>query len=522
MHVINALAQSHEIIAKWSPLIKQTTGITENAKISWLAKYCHNHDIYESQQMLNESNSYALTGTVNGMGATRFPGNPGSQADFGTQSKGSGDKAHSLLPLAMQVAAQTIAFDLVPVVPMPGPMGVLAYLDYVYGNGKIGSTGTNAPELIKATGTQGDFGNIANPAPVALQYVNQSRIDGKSIYRVLGTVPTGSNLQAQFDALTATVGNSVELVKALEDHVTGFSGASYGSNDPYSREAGEATMDNVMNLTLCNKSVEAKTFQVAAAVTREQVQDLKQYGVDALAQIESVLINELTQSINKNILDRLFRLGDLNHANIIATQGINFFLYLSATATTVAAQFGTRFVSVPGATVIAATENAASPAENLHTRQRKIMSKILAISNMISIRGRRGPATFAITNGQVATALQDCAGFTAAPMANTINQASGSLFPVGSLGGVSIYIDPNMDWNDTRICVGRKGDGNSPGLIFMPYLIAETVQTIAEGTMGPKLAIKSRYALVEAGHHPETMYVTTGVTINPVLGSVLA
>jgi len=42
MHVINALAQSHEIIAKWSPLIKQTTGITENAKISWLAKYCHN------------------------------------------------------------------------------------------------------------------------------------------------------------------------------------------------------------------------------------------------------------------------------------------------------------------------------------------------------------------------------------------------------------------------------------------------------------------------------------------------
>jgi len=29
---------------------------------------------------------------------------------------------------------------------------------------------------------------------------------------------------------------------------------------------------------------------------------------------------------------------------------------------------------------------------------------------------------------------------------------------------------------------------------------------IAEGTMAPKVAVKSRYALVEAGFHPETAY----------------
>jgi hypothetical protein len=33
----------------------------------------------------------------------------------------------------MQVAAQTVGLDLVPVVPMQGPMGVLTYLDFVYG-----------------------------------------------------------------------------------------------------------------------------------------------------------------------------------------------------------------------------------------------------------------------------------------------------------------------------------------------------------------------------------------------------
>lgn len=512
---------SPEVYNKWSRIIESSTGISDKSKLGWMTKYCQIHDIYEASN-LNESNSYALTGTVNGMGATRFPGNPGSQLDFPNQATGSGDKAYSLLPLAMQVAAQTVGFDLVPVVPMPGPMGVLTYLDYVYGGGKLNGTGTNIPLMVKVTGPQADQGNVAAPAPIAFRFIGTSRIDGKTIYEVLGSVPNGSNLQTIFDGLTATTGNALELVKALEDHITGFSGASFTTNDPYSREAGENTMDNVMNLQLYNKSVEAKTFQVAAAVTREQVQDLKQFGVDAVGQVESVLINELSQSLNKNILNRLFELGDRNHAQIIAKESLNFFLYLSATASTVSTLFPGKFVHVPAGTVVSASENASSPAENLHTRQRKIYSKLLAMANMISIRGRRGPATFAVTNGQVGTALQDVAGFTPAPMSNTINQIAGGLYPVGTIAGIMIYVDPNMDWSDNRICVGRKGDGNSPGLVFMPYLIAETVHTIAEGTMAPKLSIKSRYALVEAGTHPQTMYITTGVAINPALGTTLA
>ena len=79
---------------------------------------------------------------------------------------------------------------------------------------------------------------------------------------------------------------------------------------------------------------------------------------------------------------------------------------------------------------------------------------------------------------------------------------------LGSVAGVMIYVDPNMDWSDNRLCVGKKGNGNEPGLVFMPYLIAETVETIAEGTMAPKIAVKSRFALVDAGFHPETMYYT--------------
>ena len=81
---------------------------------------------------------------------------------------------------------------------------------------------------------------------------------------------------------------------------------------PYSREAGERTADRLMGMSLFSKSVAAETFQVAAAVTREQIQDLKQFGVDAVAQVESVLTNELTQSINDHILTAMRALALTN------------------------------------------------------------------------------------------------------------------------------------------------------------------------------------------------------------------
>jgi hypothetical protein len=538
MYLIN----EQEVFGKWAPIIESTTGIQDRNKVEWMSKYCHYHELYEN-------NSYAQLGAVNGMGSTRFPQNPGTQQGFYTDTVGSGDKAHTLLPLAMQVAAQTVGLDLVPVVPMPGPMGVLTYLDFVYGGGKTAGTGDNIPLLVKVNfGSTASAGAAINVAGVTFSYVGASRLDGNAIFHLKGTMTTGTTILSVLSGTTAVANfkyistpTSVELVKALEDHITGFSGSAlYNSvftestnssvNDPYSRVDGEGNQDNIMNLSLFNKSVEAKTFQVAAAVTREQVQDLKQFGVDAVSQVESVLINELTQSINKNILSRIFALGERNHDQVLSSQGINFFLNLGSSAITVTQSttvnpitgFGQYITSSTlRAVLMPATEVTSSPAENLSTRQRKVMSKILAIANLIAIRGRRGPATFVVTNGQVCSALQDIAGFVPAPMANTINQMSGSLYPIGTLAGLAIYNDPNMAWSDTRFCVGRKGDGNSPGLVFMPYLMAESVQTIAEGTMAPKVAVKSRYALVEAGFHPQTMYLTSGVTISQTLSGGL-
>ena len=463
------LLNEAEIRSTWAPIISEATGINESSKLAWMSTYCHNHKLYEDANIMSLSNN---PGPMNlaGMGAVSFPSAISNGAGVngnGAGGNGSGDKAPTLLPLAMQVAAQTIGLDLVPVVPMAGPMGLLSYLDFTYEGGTV-ALGATAPTYVKSA-EAAEGGDVA---------VGQSRIDGKNIIKIVDAITdVEKNIAGRYADAT--------LVAALEDHIPAFSGAD-ANGKPLSREAGERTADKVMGLSLFSKSVAAETFQVAAAVTREQVQDLKQFGVDAVAQVEAVLTNELTQSINQHILGSVRALGA---ANVAATFGA-------------ATDFD---IALPTAAALGGGETVASA-------HRAILTQVLAAANLIANRGRRGAGNFAVVGPQVATVLQSIAGFVAYPMANTISQAAGAIYPLGSVAGINIYTDPTMGWGDYSVAVGRKGDGNGPGLVFMPYLMAESVQTIAEGTMAPKVAVKSRFALVEAGFHPETQYVKFNIT----------
>jgi hypothetical protein len=588
---MNLLNES-QVFETWSPILEEKTGISDSNKLKWMSKYAHFHS-------LNEGFTYPQASLLNtpGMGnvapASTVAG--GAANFYGAGSKGSGDKFPSLLPLAIQVAARTVGFDIVPVIPMNGPSGVLTYLDYVYAGGrdvnapgiagqgaplttssnftdkfqvfKISrgsvSTAINTALAIAIPGTIYYFGagDISTTDGTALKvaFVGKSRIDGGWIFRALaeGTVdaaPTWtftttvditagatqatsyiSYLDATSTIVTsagalvgaaAEVTGYAELVRALEDHVFGVSGAGPNDTDPFSgdgtnglvpyepmrRGVGETTQYRTMGLQAFTKFVEAETFQVAATVTTEQIQDLnRQYGIDVISMMENALVNEISQSINKHILSRSFALGWQNHYNFYNTDGVNLNLSI---VTQGAGLITARFIGQTNALVSIPTPafqnfgGSTASFENQGTIQRRIQSKILAAGNVVAQRGRRGPGNFVITNLQIATALQDSAQFTFYPLANTVNQNNGALYPLGTLAGMTIYVDPNMKYDDTRVLVGRKGADEEPGLKFMPYLMAESIQTIAEGTMAPKIAVKSRYALVEAGFHPETQYLT--------------
>jgi len=344
-------------------------------------------------------------------------------------------------------------------------------------------------------------------------------------------------LHTSADGSGAALGGTITatLVKALEDHIQGFAGAGATNNGVYTgpfsdgnyntdamdRGTGEGAYYNTMGLKAYTKFVEAKTFQVAASVTTEQIQDLnKQYGIDVVSMIENALVNEVSQSINKNILARAFALGWLNNFQMKASEGVTLSTSLDPGATSgVGATYMTpdgSLKQIVGTPFSNFAGNGTFANENQFTVQRRILSKLLAAGNVIAQRGRRGPANFIVTNLQLASAVQDNAQFTAAPMTQSINQNNGSLYPVGTIAGMTLYVDPNMKYSDTRVLVGRKGADEEPGLKFMPYMMAESIQTIAEGTMSPKIAVKSRYALVEAGQLPQTQYYTLHINVGNI------
>jgi hypothetical protein len=585
------LLNQNEIYETWSPIIESKTGMTDRTKVEWLSKYCHFHSLNES------AGAYNTLGAMNGQGSVLPAGNYSGGAagagpagfyynntyNAGRPYVGSGDKFPSLLPLAIQVAAKTVGFDIVPVIPMSGPTGVLSYLDYVYAGGTVTGTSAdsttnytaNTPDVVKipvsiaspvtnlTVGTNYVIGvglsssvNLATGGNGIIGiFVGNSRIDGFPIFRIVaigngdsvatvipaaGTADIYATTWTEGTALTSVnvgsvVGScagSAVLVKTLEDHIQGFSGAGPNNTDnfqgpyvdgtqnydPMLRGVGETTYYKSLGLSTFTKFVEAGTFQVAASVTTEQIQDLnKQFGIDVVSMIENALVNEVSQAINKHILSRGFALGWSNHSQFFITESTNLNLNLvigGAATYTVPNYIGKQGTAITGGSKPGAVAGPASGTfENLSTVQRRLYSRILASANVVANRGRRGPANFIVTNSQIASALQDISQFTFAPFTNTLTQNNGTLYPVGSLAGMTVYVDQNMSFGDTRVLVGRKGADDEPGMKFMPYMMAESIQTISEGTMSPKIAVKSRYSLVEAGHLPETMYFCFHVNV---------
>ena len=397
-------------------------------------------------------------------------------------------------------------------------------------------------------------GDAHNAAKLVVEFVGWSRIDGDPMFKVVsGTQSLGAYFNGgalDFEAVYTPVGSAEEvnvvltlhaprLISMLEDQIQGFTGAGerdrdawYGTYqdgttlyEPMSRGTGEQTMARQLSLQLFTKHVQVGTIMVGCAVTQEQVTDLqKQWGIDVIKMVENAGINELSATINRHITSRLFALGWKNHYKLVEVEGpaanLNLSFDPSYTATsgvrmTPALAIPQSEQNDPTGVAYKSYVNVALPYkpmyipsgaafENRDTLLKRLAVNFLAASNWILQRGRYGAATFAVTNITIATLLQSNANYTFSPVANTISQNGGSLYPIGGMFGITIYVDPLMGGSDNRVLVGRKGGKDEPGVHFCPYVMAESVQIIAEGTMSPKLMIKSRYALVDAGFYPET------------------
>jgi ribosome-binding factor A len=563
---------------KWSNIIAEELGVKDQNKLSWMSKYAQNHEVYEAVQAGDPAAGiYATPLNTLGMGNPMMPtgvgytqgagiGNTGADFHNPNYKVGSGDIPMSTLTMSLEVAAMTIGLELVPVIPMNGPWAMLSYMDFPYAGGKLGRLNetvldgkgegnSNKPIYIKVpytivyaegkskkdipAGVQMTFENKDGQRLVG-KFIGFSRIDNSIIVEVVECQDKDGKMSADLSIADvfaspvslwkiADVTNipadgvgaqqvTADLVSGAADHVQGFANFATGSADLMSRAENETGVGNTIGARMFTKLVQAGAYEVTGTVTRQQLQDMPLYGVDVIGKVLEAMQNEISQSINNRILDRLFKLGVTNAKVQKEYQGVdlNLFFGTTADATRALKDFAgaKKFVDIHGnnaaenwGLIPNATKNTA--AENVYTHQRRVMSRVLAAANVITNVSRFGRPNFVVTSTKILTALQDCAGFVVAPMANTLVQdGSNSLYFAGSVAGLNVYVDPYMTWDDTRVLVGRKGDGNTPGVVFMPYILADTVQTIVEGTMAPKLLVNSRFAIVDAGFHPEQQYLT--------------
>jgi hypothetical protein len=547
-------------IKKWSPVL-ENMGVT-GERVEWMAEYAEFHSINE--------NAYVNASNVSGMGGviaaqpSALAGQTinGVQGTYGPLS-GSGDVGQNLLPVAMKIAAQTIGLDLVAVKPSPGPKIDLLYIDFRYDDTRDGQN-DERPQVFKlridsdaeralvnatltanaGTQTSGGLrgrwftnisGSTVNTATEptgskagVVEFLGFSRIDGFPMfraYRQFNTAHTvvGTGTPWSFDSarntfnatqsmvdqiskvgtasVTSGSGNlTVELVSALEDHIPGFSanwnsGApGFSGNYPMDRQMDDDTYAGVIGPKISSKTIAVGTIEVSSALRRTEIEDIKaNTGMDIVQKMESILVNELSQTISRQIVAKIFEMGDLNRQSAP--------LYTGAVGT------------IAGQTIFDLDTVYASGTlggETTHAVQRKLITKIAHASNYIATEGRVGPAQYLITNGGLAAALSDISGYTINPVKSKLN-GQGQLYPVGSIGDISIYVDPYMKYDDNRIVLGRKNNPDQPGIIFVPYLMAQSISIISEATFAPRMLLRSRYAVAEVGWFPQKQFMTIKV-----------
>jgi hypothetical protein len=555
---------------KWAPVL-ENMGVTGD-RVEWMAEYAEFHSINENAYA---NATTAGMGAVTAPQPGSLPGLLGGGAGFGGGSLpsglgiGSGDLGQNLLPVAMKIAAQTIGLDLVAVKPTPGPKIDLLYIDFQYDDLTNGGT-TGRPQVFKITnstafatvksvlttavstgngtlttgGIQGTevFVNtistnaaLLNSEPTGskqgvLEFLGFSRIDGAPMFRAyrqanaqapygglntsayhfeqsLNTFNPTASMVDQINyigtvGVTASV--TIELVSALEDHLPGFSAnwaASSASGDyPMDRQTDDNTYAGVIGPKISSKSIAVGTIEVSTALRRTEIEDIKaNTGMDIVQKMESILVNELSQTISKQIVAKIFSLGDLNRSTAPLQTGLGV-TTVGTTASTIF-DLNTAYVTI----------NGGIGGETTHAVQRKLITKLAHASNFIATEGRVGPAQFAVTNGGLAAALMDIAGYTINPVKSKMNGA-GQLYPVGTIGDIQIYVDPYMRYNDNRIALGRKNNPDQPGLIFVPYLMAQSISVISEATFAPRMLLRSRYAIADVGFFPQKQYMTIVVT----------
>jgi hypothetical protein len=571
---MNFIVDKAKALKKWAPIL-ETLKIEDESKREWMAEYAEMHQMnenvaYSTLHNLNGMGAVtaptvgATPGQVWGTGsgavgsgdvaqnllpvsmkiaaqtigldlvAVKPTASPRIELLFVDFKYDNNDEDTDDRPLVFKVGSSTTADITTLKAGLDAQLSVLSIQERIGGLDtrtfvKLGNGSATAAEIIAFTGSASDtktgwleflgfsridgypmFRSFRQVYPqVDIQYVPNTYDATKNTFEQTGSIATifkasgVTHLSGDTSSTGATGSFSgtadIELVSLMEDHIPGFS-AGWNLYDPMTRAVDEKTYPGVIGPDVFTKSIQVGDVEISSALKRTQIEDIKaSTGMDIVQKLEGVLINELTQVISKEIVAKIRELGLTNrssHTTPKDSTGTSKFDFNVDTYLTLPSGDG---FSAPGG-------------ETYHSIQRKLVAKINNASNFIATDGRVGPAQYLVTNGNLASVIQDVAGYTISPVqAGKLNN-NGQLYPMGNIGPVSIYVDPYMRWDDNQIFLGRKNSVDQPGLLFIPYLMAQSISLISEATWAPRMLIRSRYAVADIGFFPEKQFMAIKVT----------
>lgn len=567
----SAPVDMEKALKRWKGIVEKL-GVTDPSKIESLCEYAQMHADSLNVGMIKENVAYANAANTAGMGNVVMPGLSGLPGTPG--SAGSGDLGQTLLPGAIKIAAQTIGLELLPTINVNSNRPDLLYFDFTYDdtNGldndersttfkllpTVAADATALKTFLRSemlannvTELRGRLskplffhlsggplgGSVASYDPTVkptgslqgwVQFIGFSRIDDFPMFRAftqsntassgawtfntalntfpatgaLTTLLTGAaqiddtNTSAAAQVITATANAiTVSLVSLNEDFAEGFT-TNYNYR-PMTRGNWDASYAPKIGPDSFVKTVEIGVAHVSASLKLSEVNDYKKmYGVDIVQRTQAQLLNQLSQTISIEIVEKVKEMGLKNRANTAAVP----YSIANWGPITDPKQFD---ISVPAVASALGGEHNASIA-------RFLMKKIESASYYIATDGRISSADFMVVSGTLAAQIKTMAGYSI--NGNDIKiTLNGQLAPAGTFNGIKVYVDPYMNPNDLTIYLGRKGKNEEPGLKFLAYLLAESVEIVSESTFGPRLYMYSRYAITEFGFYPEKQYYAVKV-----------
>lgn len=354
-------------------------------------------------------------------------------------------------PLAQPVIANTIT--------MKGGKAVIAVSDgTVTDNITVTFDNTGV-----ATAVSGD-----NPATVATITTPGSQLSFDPNTGVVSLQGTANTITVSDVAGSGNAATSATLISGSEVTLT------YDYNMEGNRQLPE------MELQVESFPVSAKTRKLRTKWTIEASQDLRaMHNIDAEQELISVLSNEVTAEIDREILN-----------DLVTNAAIRVNYDYSSPFLVGGWQNNAGTGTLPAATTVAIAGST-----SFDDRNKALFFQILEVSNQIYRQSLRGAGNWIVTSPEIAAKLESLLEFK--PDARTDTQYNLGIIYSGTLNGqFKLYKDPLFPPN--LILVGYKGTSfMDAGYFYCPYVPLQLTPTVLDTeSFNPRKGLITRYGKV--------------------------